>query len=197
MARRPTPGSTRGPQPLGQLLTVAHQTAARRAGVALDRETWREVAGARIAQRSAPGSLEGGVLQVVVASPVWAQELSLLAEEIVGKLRERGVAVTSIRFRTGKVEAAAPRQPARRLAKPIDLPEDAKQHLAGVDDPELRAVIAQAMGQSLANQARAAEAEVRPKPAARAPRSAGPGSARSAQDAPKRSGAPRRNREED
>ncbi|MBI3204514.1 MAG: DUF721 domain-containing protein [Myxococcales bacterium] len=195
MARRPTPGGSRGPQPLGQLLTVARQTAARRAGVALDRETWREVAGARIAQRSAPGSLEGGVLEVTVASPVWAQELSFLAEDIVGKLRERGVAVTRIRFRTGKVEAAAPREPAPRRAKPIELPEDAKQRLAQIDDPELREVIARAMGQSLANQAQAGKPEL--KPAARAPRSAAPGSARSDRDAPKPSGARRRNREED
>lgn len=185
----------RGPAPLGELLTHARNTAARRAGVALDHTTWREVAGERIAQRSAPGAIQDGVLTVVVASPVWAQELSFLSEEIVGRLKQRGLRVASIRFRTGTVEPSEPKAPARRVPKPSELPDDAKQRLAQVEDPALRELIAAAMGQALANQAREERAALKPTPAARAPRSAERGSARSARGEAPRSARPRRSRE--
>lgn len=178
-------------------MTHARDTAARRAGVGLDHETWREVAGDRIALRTAPGSIESGVLTVVVTSPVWAQELSFLAEDIVERLKERGLRVSSIRFRTGVVKAPVPKAPARRIPKPVELPSDARERLAKVEDPALRDLIAAAMGQSLANQARESERAVRPKPGAPTPRSAGPGSARSDRAAPKRSATPRRSRGED
>ncbi len=196
MAKRSTTRK-KGPEPLGQLLTHARSTAARRAGVALDHETWRDVAGDRIAQRSAPGNIEGGVLTVVVASPVWAQELSFLAEDIVDRLRERGLTVSSIRFRTGVVPKLAEPAPARRIPKPAELPDDAKAHLAQVDDPALRDLIAAAMGQSLANQARQTERALKPKPGAPGPRSAAPESARSDRAAPKPSAKSRRSPGED
>lgn len=197
MARRTTTGGRSGLEPLGHLLSHAHRTAARRAGVALDRETWREVAGDRIAQRSAPAALEAGVLNVTVTSPVWAQELSFLAEDIAKRLRQRGLAVTSIRFRTGTVEPPAPREPPRRIPRPVELSEDAEQRLAKVDDPALREVIADAMAQSLANQTREIDRPLRPKPGARDPRSAEQESARSARGESKPTAAPRRRREED
>lgn len=195
MAKRSTHRRDR-PEPLGQLLTQARSTAARRAGVALDRETWREVAGDRIAQRTAPGSIEGGVLTVVVASPVWAQELSFLSDDILERLRQRGLRVSSIRFRTGAVPKLAEQAPARRIPKPVALPADAAARLARVDDPALRDVIATAIRQSLANQERQAERALKPKPGAPGPRSAEPESARSDRAAPKRSAKPRRTPEE-
>lgn len=181
-----------GPEPLADLLGQARDTAARRAGVGLDHETWREVAGDRVALRTAPGGIENGVLTVVVSSPVWAQELSFLSEEIVGRLVARGLSVRSIRFRTGVVPERSKPPPARRLPRPMALSADAQERLAKVDDPELRAVIAEAMGQSLANAER-----LTPKPGARGPRSAGPETARSAPGAPKRSAGSRRSSEEE
>ena len=197
MARRPTTGSRGGLEPLGHLLSQAHRTAARRAGVALDRETWREVAGDRIAQRSAPGALDGGVRRVPVTAAVWAQELSFLAEDIAKKLRLRGFSVTSIRFRAGTVESPAPREPPRQIPSPIELSEDAEQRLAKVDDPALREVIADAMAQSLANQALEPTAPIRRKPSARDPRSAGQESARSDRGGSKPPATPPGTREED
>lgn len=194
MVRRSTTRK-KGPEPLGQLLTQARSTAARRAGVALDHETWREVAGDRIASRSAPGNLERGVLTVVVASPVWAQELSFLSDEIIERLRTRGLGVSSIRFRTGAVAKLPAQAPARRIPRPVELPADAAARLEQVEDPALRDVIATAMRQSLANQER--RPRLKPKRGAPDPRSAEPGSARSDRAAPRRSARPRRSPEED
>ncbi|MBK8997421.1 MAG: DUF721 domain-containing protein [Myxococcales bacterium] len=194
MVRRSTTRK-KGPEPLGQLLTQARSTAARRAGVALDHETWREIAGDRIAQRSAPGNLDSGVLTVVVASPVWAQELSFLADEIMERLRKRGLGVSSIRFRTGAVAKLAEQAPARRIPRPVELPADAAARLEQVEDPALRDVIATAMRQSLANQER--KPQLKPKRGAPDPRCAEPGSARSDRAAARRSARPRRSPEED
>jgi lipopolysaccharide export system ATP-binding protein len=44
--------------------------------------TWRDIVGERVARRTVPGKIEDGVLVVGVESPVWAQELSLLSEEV-------------------------------------------------------------------------------------------------------------------
>jgi len=184
------------PEPLGRLLTHARDTAARRAGVAIDHETWREVAGDRIAQKSAPGGLEAGVLTLFVASPVWAQELSFLADEICAKLRQRGLRVRSIRFRTGTLPERPALAPARRPQRPVELPDDARAQLERVEDAALREVIALAMGHALANDARRTERAVKPKPGAPGPRSAAPGSARSGRSAPTPSARPRRSREE-
>jgi hypothetical protein len=191
--------STRGSSPagapelVGTLLDQARRTCARRAGVALDHESWREVVGERIARRTTPGSVRDGLLTVMVESPVWAQELSLLSEEIVARLSRHGLAVTGIRFRTGKV-ARAPTPPGRRAASPpVELPDDVRERLAGVDDPDLREVIATAVAHSLANQARA---KVTPKPGARTARCVEPRTARSDPSAPKPSAKSRQGRGE-
>ena len=201
MAKRPTtPGAarrgsspTRAPELVGTLLDRARTATARRAGVALDRETWREVVGERIARRTKPGSIHASTLTVIVESPVWAQELSLLSEDIIGALAGRGLRLEGIRFRIGTVGEPVRPPAARRLEPPVELPADVREHLAAVDDPELREVIAAAVGHSLAN---AKKRELKPKRAAPTPRSAAPESARSGSDAPRPSAGPRRSRGE-
>jgi hypothetical protein len=171
------PGSNR-PELLGSLLANARATTAKaaRAGP-VDQDTWRRIVGDRVAQRTEPGRVVRGTLQVRVTSPVWAQELSFFSEEIVARLRRTGVEVDSIRFAVARLDPQPlPLPPAaRRVHRSAVLPEPVQERLAQIQDPELRAAIREAASQSLALQQAATTS---PRRAARGPRSAAPGSAR-------------------
>ena len=64
---------------------------------------WTEVAGARLAQAAAPVSERDGVVTVACESGVWAQELNLLASDLLGRLEAALGArlVTKLRFVVG------------------------------------------------------------------------------------------------
>src|SRR5512132_2359875 len=66
---------------------------------------WESAVGTRIAARARPIKLERGVLLVRAESSTWAQELELLSEAIIPQLRGRNLAVDSLRFRVGQVDA--------------------------------------------------------------------------------------------
>src|SRR5687767_11608852 len=99
MAGRESDGerSKSPPKSLGALLAGSRQTAARLAGVSIDREQWRKLVGDRIASRTQPGRLRQGELTVFVASAAWAQELSMLTSEMLARLAGFGLKVDSIR----------------------------------------------------------------------------------------------------
>jgi predicted nucleic acid-binding Zn ribbon protein len=61
---------------------------------------WGEVAGPAVAAESAPASEREGVVTVECSGAVWAQELTLLAPDLVGSLNARlkGSQVRSLRF---------------------------------------------------------------------------------------------------
>lgn len=186
----------RGPELLGALLAGARSRAARSGEPGrIDAELWRRVVGPRISDRTRPGRLERGTLLVRVASAVWAQELSLLSDDIIGRLRASGLAVDALRFRVERLEprprVAAPAAPA---PPPEPLPADLERRLAEVDDPELRAAIAQAAGYSLALDARRASDASETKPGARGPRSAASGSGQPDRISPAPSAGSRRRR---
>jgi hypothetical protein len=176
--RRPRRGGE--PAHIGPLLSASRSEAARALRLGpVDLELWRRVVGPRIADRTRPGSVRKGVLIVTVASAVWAQELSLLSSEILGRLAEAGVELSSIRFLVGKLQRAEvgrlPPPPPPRAA----LPRELRGRIEGIEDPELRAAIAEAASSSLALE-RATSA----KRAVPALRSAVSGNARSARAAP-------------
>ena len=104
------------------------------------REVWDRAVGSRIACRAQPVRLERGVLLIRVASAAWANELSLLGEEIRRQLADQGLSVEALRFVVGRVEVAdRPPQPRRRAASPdVPLPEGLRGPMAKIDDPELR-----------------------------------------------------------
>jgi Dna[CI] antecedent, DciA len=133
------------PAALGSLLASSREAAARYAGTAIDREQWRQIVGERIAARTEPGAKRGRELTVHVASASWAQELSLLVNEIVVRLKAAGIYVDTVRFRVKEI-AAAPRDPAAR--KPIyrkaALPSALRDQLESIEDPELRNAIGEA-----------------------------------------------------
>ncbi|HEV8246543.1 MAG TPA: DUF721 domain-containing protein [Polyangiaceae bacterium] len=145
----PPARKSRAPTPLGVLVDPAREAFAKQAGVVIDGETWRRAVGDRIASRAEPGWLKGSVLTVVAASATWAQELSLLSEDIKQRLAAHGLTLRAIRFivRDGagyQGEAKRPRRVAREA-----LPPELREQLRKVSDPELAAAIAEAAGFSL------------------------------------------------
>jgi hypothetical protein len=113
---------------------------------------WEAAVGSRIAARARPVRLDRGVLVVRTATATWAQELALLADAILAQLRGRGIAVESLRFRVGHVDAPE-RPPTRgevRTAPPaVPLPPAVEAVVERVADPELRDAIARAAARDL------------------------------------------------
>jgi predicted nucleic acid-binding Zn ribbon protein len=66
---------------------------------------WSEAVGATISDNARPIRINRGVLVVVVSSPVWAQELSLMKDTIIQRLNSRlGEAIVQdIRFIQGEM----------------------------------------------------------------------------------------------
>ena len=99
-----------------------------------------------------PVRLERGVLIIRAATATWAQELSLLANDIVARLRHQGIGVSSLRFRVGQVEAPA-RSPSRDSVRSspaaASLPPALTSEVLRVGDPDLRDAIAAAAATNL------------------------------------------------
>ncbi|MDB4943833.1 MAG: Zn-ribbon-containing RNA-binding protein [Labilithrix sp.] len=133
---------------------------------------WKIAVGPRIADRAQPVSLERGVLLVKVTSSVWANELQMLAPELVARLRVRGYGVDQLRFRVGPLDSPE-RPPERRATRivppPVQLDDHLKEMIAMVPDPALAAIITQAARANLAWQDFVAPA---PEPISEAPRGA-------------------------
>jgi hypothetical protein len=144
----------RAPEPLG---TVLLRSTDARAPVPVDvppvlPRDWECAVGTKIARRARPTRLERGVLYVRTTSSTWAQELSLLADTIVQKLRERGIEVKTLRFHVGTVEPLkrpAWRTETRLAPEPAALPAEVRASLAVVTDAGLRDAIATAAAVSL------------------------------------------------
>lgn len=138
---------------------------------------WRKAVGPRIADRARPMTLERGVLVLKVATSVWANELSMLATDLVARLQRDGHPVTSLRFKVGTLEREE-RPPERRTFRKVPAPKPLSPELAKVvatvPDDDLRSVIESAARANLSWQADVNEA----RPTARGPRAAGTGSAR-------------------
>lgn len=86
---------------------------------------WKAVVGPRHRRPRAPGADDRGVLLVKAATSVWANELSMLAPEIVVRLCGAGYAVESLRFRVGALDTPE-RPPERRVYRKVPLPKAAR-----------------------------------------------------------------------
>jgi Dna[CI] antecedent, DciA len=158
---------------LGELLDGARVVSAQHGKVAIDRDTWRRLLGDRVARRTEPGGLSGGVLTVYVASAPWAQELSLLSNELLERLKPLKLQIASVRFRVrqqiqGSLGQRLKKRPAARAALPTDLAE----RVQAVADPELRLAIADAAELWLGRAAKLSAKSVAPAPRSAASRSA-------------------------
>jgi hypothetical protein len=178
-------GKRPGPTPLGNLLLSSPRLQAK--GNRIDRGRWRSIVGDRIGERTRPGTVHDGCLTVYVATAVWAQELTLLSSTILERLAKGGHPVERLRFRVGDVgEPLAERPVKERPAAPkADLPEPLKERLARIEDPALRAAIAEAAAYSLGREQTASASRT----ATRVPRSAARRSDPRAPSPPPRSGA--------
>ncbi len=92
------------PEPLEEVLERAGENRFARKQLPIPLAEWRKAVGPRIADRARPVALERGVLVVKVVTSVWANELSMLAPQLIVKLAERGLEVKSLRFRVGPLE---------------------------------------------------------------------------------------------
>jgi len=91
----------RAPRPAASGLRAALEKAAPRTRLAALQIAWTETVGERIAAVASPVSERGGEVTVGCADSVWAQELDLMQEELLARLRERLGEHTpeSLRFR--------------------------------------------------------------------------------------------------
>jgi len=185
--------SLTAPESLQAILDRAGESRFARLRPAIAPSLWRDVVGARIADRAVPISLHGGVLLLRVATSVWAHELSLLAETLCERLRERGVQARELRFQVGPL-ATVERPPERRATRIVppapEISPALAQAVAAVADPGLREAIARAMASNLAWQSATAPATgaesviSEARRGARARRCAGPETARPGQSSP-------------
>jgi predicted nucleic acid-binding Zn ribbon protein len=91
------------PRPLSAALDGVVRDVAPATLLARVQAVWSEVAGPRLAAAAAPVSERDGVVTVACESGVWAQELELLAPDLLGGLEKvlGGPLVTKLRFVVG------------------------------------------------------------------------------------------------
>jgi hypothetical protein len=120
---------------------------------------WSSIVGPRIAARAWPESISGGVLWVRVANAAWLQELSLLRDDLLERVREAlqgGPEIEDIKLRLRPKGADPDDRPTTRRppSRPRLLPrrepaagpqlETIRREVDAVDDPDLRDIIFEA-----------------------------------------------------
>jgi hypothetical protein len=129
-----------------------------RAGMAKIVEAWAAAVGPTIARNAWPARIaRDGTLHVATSSSAWAFELGQLQDEIVRRLRA-GVGASApakVRFAVGKLPepgASADTDTAADLLPELTPDAVAKgaELAAGIEDDELRKLVAKAAAQSLA-----------------------------------------------
>jgi len=91
----------RAPRPASSALRAALDRAAPKTPLAALQAAWSEVVGERIAAVASPVSERAGEVLVSCSDSVWAQELDLMQEQLLERLRERlgEQAPQTLRFR--------------------------------------------------------------------------------------------------
>ncbi len=149
------------PRSLGVVLATSFQQAPDGDRVPVPIHVWEEAVGTKIASRTRPWKLDRGTLVVKTSGSTWAQELSLLAPEILTQLARLGYPVKELRFQAGRVDPLS-RPPNRsvlkHVARPAKLELDLLQRLATIEDPELREVLCEAAQMNLGWQSQFGEA---------------------------------------
>jgi hypothetical protein len=120
----------------------------------ISRAEWTRVVGSRIAKRTEPIRLDDrGTLFVRTHNAAWANELSMLAEDIRAQLASCGFEVQALRFVVGKRKRVTPRRgkvQVKTAAPPnAELPERLQEQVQAVADPDLRGALAAAAAKTL------------------------------------------------
>ena len=129
------------------------------AGMADVVAVWPGVVGEAIARNAWPARIgRDGTLHVAVSSSAWAFELTHLEATVLARLRETlPEPPARLRFTPGRlpepsVPAAEPGPRGRPEPRPEDV-EEAARIAAGIEDEELRSIVARAAAASLARAA--------------------------------------------
>jgi predicted nucleic acid-binding Zn ribbon protein len=78
----------RAPRQAGEAFRVARDRIAPKTGLAAVQAAWTTALGERLAAVATPVSERAGTLTVECVDGVWAQELDLMQEQLLGSLRE-------------------------------------------------------------------------------------------------------------
>lgn len=132
---------------VGTLLSNSTALAAHTANIRLSE--WEKIAGKRLADKASPERLVDGVLTIRVPSSTWAQEMSMLSEMLLERLRAHRHPVRRLRFRVAPQLNSSRELPAVQV-KRSHLPASLKEHIEQIADPELREVLQEAASYSLA-----------------------------------------------
>ena len=94
----------RAPRPAGEAFRVAREQVAPKTGLAAVQAAWSEALGERLAEVATPVSERAGTLTVECTDAVWAQELDLMQEQLLQRLREElgERAPEALRFRVAR-----------------------------------------------------------------------------------------------
>jgi predicted nucleic acid-binding Zn ribbon protein len=79
----------RAPRPAATAFRTALERAAPKTRLAAVQGVWADAVGDGVAARAQPVSEREGEIVVSCSDPVWAQELDLMQEQLLGRLRER------------------------------------------------------------------------------------------------------------
>jgi predicted nucleic acid-binding Zn ribbon protein len=78
----------RAPRQAGEAFRVARDRVAPKTGLGAAQAAWTSALGERLASVATPVSERAGTLTVECVDGVWAQELDLMQEQLLGRLRE-------------------------------------------------------------------------------------------------------------
>jgi len=97
----------REPRPLGHAISALAERLAPQTPLAAIQRVWPEAVGEVVAAQAEPTGATEGVVVVTCSSAVWAQELDLMAVDLVGRLNAAlgGETVRSLRCRTTPAQA--------------------------------------------------------------------------------------------
>jgi len=95
--------SRSAPRPLSAALERLTSTLAPSTPLARVQAAWSAITGEAIARAARPSAERGGVLTVTCAAAVWAQELDLMADELIPRLNAAlgEESIRELRCRTG------------------------------------------------------------------------------------------------
>ncbi len=107
---------------------------------------WERTVGQAIARHARPVALRGGKLALVVDSPAWMQQLSLMKPVIIEKLNAGPgrKTIRDITLKLGEIASADGPTSEERATQPVLTAEDRKrieQYLQAIDDSETREMV--------------------------------------------------------
>jgi predicted nucleic acid-binding Zn ribbon protein len=93
----------RAPRQASSAIRAARERAAPRTGLAAAQAAWSQAVGERVAAVTIPVSERAGTLTIECTDGVWAQELDLMQEQLLERLREvlGDEAPETLKFRLG------------------------------------------------------------------------------------------------